>query len=465
MLEAQAQKKPTYKFNKFFTHKLEDGRLLLITELGRITEASSEELSQIRKGQLSQNLFKRLEQGQIIATENNREAMVSDYRIRYAHVSESVSLHIVNPTMRCNQQCLYCYANSRPMKEKGLDLSNETAEKILDFIWQSPAKNITIEFQGGEPLANFPAIEHMVNSAKARKGKNVHWRIVTNLTMMDESIAGFLQKNQVFDLCTSLDGPKKVHDKNRPFSGNSSHSKVVHWINVLRQDFGFSGIGTLCTVTKNSLSLPKEIIQEYQGLELPDITLVPIRKIGLASSNWDKIGYSSQEYLGFWSQAVEECISLSRQAKPFPEQIAALTLSRVNRFEPSCHTCFSKPCGSALMQCSYQPDGSIYACDEAKAIPLFRIGSVNQSFREVFTSPEALNIVSLSSGLGFLCNECAFTGFCRLCPALTYASQGNPVPKLALDEDCRIKRGQLSFLLEKLYGEDRPVLEQWLNPK
>ncbi len=36
--------------------------------------------------------------------------------------------------------CLYCYADSKPMHSKGFDMDNETAKKTVDFIWQSPQK-------------------------------------------------------------------------------------------------------------------------------------------------------------------------------------------------------------------------------------------------------------------------------------------------------------------------------------
>jgi radical SAM protein with 4Fe4S-binding SPASM domain len=126
------------------------------------------------------------------------------------------------------------------------------------------------------------------------------------------------------------------------------------------------------------------------------------------------------------------------------------------------------------MQCSYLPNGDIYTCDEAKAEPIFRIGSVNQAYKAVFTSPEALNIISLSSALGLACNECAFTGFCRFCPVMAYCTQGNFVPKLALDSDCKTKKAQFEFLLEKVFSAeknsgkkarppDREILLKWLG--
>jgi len=471
---------PKFEFGKFFIHKLKDNRSLLITDLGRIAVLSQEEFTAMQRSEFSEQLFKKLEQAHIIATEKNRPKMVEDYRLRFGHVCEGVSLHIVNPTMRCNQNCLYCYANSKPLEskgfaegefpkafsaEKGFDMDLETAKKIVDFAWQSPSKGIVIEFQGGEPLANFPIIEYIVNYAKEKKGKNVHWRLVSNLTLMDGTIASFLQKNEIFDLCTSLDGQKEVHDKNRPMAKGSSHAKTVYWIERLQKEFGFKNLGALCTVTKNSLPFAKEIVDSYAALGFHDITLVPLRKIGLAAKNWEKIGYGPEQYLSFWKQAVEYCIQLSRQGRQISEQIAALSLAKMNRVEPSHHTCFSKPCGAALMQCSYQPNGDIFSCDEAKAVPIFRIGNVEQTYKQVFTSPEALNIVSLSTSLGFACNECKFTGFCRLCPAMIYSTQGNLVPKLAFDEECKTKKAQFEFLLEKLFSTDAKILQSWLGGK
>lgn len=461
---------PNFQVNKYFVHKLKNGRRLLITELGRFVSLDEQEFKNFKEwllnkelGQLNKELFQKLEDATVIITEKSREQAVNDYKIRYSHVSESISLHIVNPTMRCNQNCLYCYAKAFPLNAKGQDMDEKTALKVLDFIWQGPMKNIVIEFQGGEPLANFPIIEFMVNEAGKRKGKNIHWRIVSNLSLLDETIASFLQKNKIFDVCTSLDGPKKVHDKNRPFSGGSGFDNVIHWVNTLRNDFGFEHLGALCTVTKNSLPYAKEIVDTYLDLDFHDITAVPIRKIGLAEKNWDKIGYSWEKYTCFWEETVDYCIELTKQGKTISEQCALFALGKMNKVEPSYHTCFSKPCGAALIQCSYQPNGDIYTCDEAKAEPIFKIGNVSQTYKEVLASPSALNMVSLSSSLGFLCNECKFTGFCSICPVLMYCTQGNFVPKLSKDDGCKIKKAQFTFLLEKLFGEDRAVLDKWVK--
>lgn len=43
----------------------------------------------------------------------------------------------------------------------------ETAEKALALVFRSPSPGIKIEFQGGEPLLNFPLIRYVVERAEA----------------------------------------------------------------------------------------------------------------------------------------------------------------------------------------------------------------------------------------------------------------------------------------------------------
>ena len=43
-------------------------------------------------------------------------------------------LHIIVPTLRCNQKCIYCHSSARFGKEKEYDMDKETAKKTLEFI-------------------------------------------------------------------------------------------------------------------------------------------------------------------------------------------------------------------------------------------------------------------------------------------------------------------------------------------
>ncbi len=450
-------------FNRFFVHKA-GSKTLLINELGRWLPLSKQEWSAVQKKKPNPGLLKKLESSGMVFSKKGKEQLVRDYRAHYKHLFHPVSLHIVNPTNRCNHRCAYCYSNSQALasNKEGIDMDAKTAKKVIDFIWQTPSNHFVIEFQGGEPLANFPAIEAMVAYASKKKPrKQVHWRLVSNLSLMDRTIAAFLKKNNVVDICTSLDGPKQLHDKNRPLNKSSSYERTVYWANALQKEFGFKQVGALCTVTKHSLPFAEQIVDEYLRQGMHDITAISLRKIGRAKQNWPKIGYSPKQFFLFWKQMVEYCISLNRRGQRISEQTAALMLRKISSPESIFHTCYSKPCGAALMQCSYQPDGSIFTCDEGKSEPLFKIGSINQTYKEVFSSPNALNMVALSSSLGLACNNCKWTGFCKFCPVMAFAEQGSLIPLLSGLFECRLKKLQFPYLFEKLFSKDAKILVNW----
>ena len=451
------------QLNKFCVHETKGGKTVLITDAGNWTEVSKQELKAITDNKISSELQRKLEEKKVLLSEKNRQALLEDYRSLFSHLTHGVSLHIINPTMKCNHGCSYCYANAPGMQSKGFDMDKETAKKTIDFIWQSPMKSITIEFQGGEPLANFEIVQFIVDYASKKKPKKqVHWRMVSNFSLLDKTIVSWLKKNNVMDLCTSLDGPKKVHDKNRPLHGGS-HDKVTHWINALRKDHGFEKVGALCTITKHSLPFAREIVEEYSSLALPDITPVPVRQIGRAKENWQEIGFSPEQYVFFWKKVLDECIEKTRRGKPITEQFSLMIAQKLKGAKPAFHTCFSKPCGAALMQASYQPDGSIFTCDEGKALDLFKIGKVDQKYQKVFTSPNALNATVLSSSLGLLCNECKWNPYCSFCPVMAFSAQNSPVPLLYNNADCVVRKAQFEEVFERLFSSDQNTMEQWLG--
>jgi sulfatase maturation enzyme AslB (radical SAM superfamily) len=79
----------------------------------------------------------------------------------------------------------------------------------------TPARAITMEFQGGEPLLNFPLIKFMVEYSEARNrdlGKNIDRVITTNLSRATPEILGYCRDHGIA-LSTSLDGPEWLHTR------------------------------------------------------------------------------------------------------------------------------------------------------------------------------------------------------------------------------------------------------------
>jgi sulfatase maturation enzyme AslB (radical SAM superfamily) len=121
-------------------------------------------------------------------------------------------------------------------------MTSSDAMAALDLTFRSPSPNIKIEFQGGEPLLNFPMIKTIVAAATSRSGKKVDFVIASNLALLDDVVLDFCKANNIL-LSTSLDGPADLHNKNRPRPGANSHELAVAGIRRAKEILGQIGSG------------------------------------------------------------------------------------------------------------------------------------------------------------------------------------------------------------------------------
>ena len=91
------------------------------------------------------------------------ELLANKLRSRKAYLDSFTALHMIVVTLRCNCACKYCHASSKGNNKDNLyDMDEETAYRTVDFIMQTPSKSIKIEFQGGEPMVNYPSVEKII---------------------------------------------------------------------------------------------------------------------------------------------------------------------------------------------------------------------------------------------------------------------------------------------------------------
>ncbi len=86
-------------------------------------------------------------------------------------------------------------------------------------------KNISIVFNGGEPLLNFTVLKKL-HIALEKIGVN-DFSISTNLTLLTDEIITYLYNNK-FILHISLDGTKDIHNKNRIFKDGKGTFDIVY---------------------------------------------------------------------------------------------------------------------------------------------------------------------------------------------------------------------------------------------
>ena len=137
-------------------------------------------------------------------------------------------------TQACNLRCAYC-PYTAPDKNRGRIHSNknmtfDTAKKAIDYLYDHSIDSdyIAIAFYGGEPLLQYSLIKDCVEySKKLFKGKYIVFHITTNGTLLSDEIVKFLNKNN-FNVMISIDGEKRIHDKNRKFvNGCGSYDIII----------------------------------------------------------------------------------------------------------------------------------------------------------------------------------------------------------------------------------------------
>ena len=77
-------------------------------------------------------------------------------RSRMAFLRNPTPLHIFVVTLRCEHSCPYCQVSRRSADKTLYDMDDETAQRALDIALSAPGRWLKLEFQGGEPLLNFP---------------------------------------------------------------------------------------------------------------------------------------------------------------------------------------------------------------------------------------------------------------------------------------------------------------------
>jgi radical SAM protein with 4Fe4S-binding SPASM domain len=459
--------------NKYATHKFDDDNFLITTEHGAWVVLNKNEFELLESDRITEdlNLFSVLEEKGVIVTENSSERIAQMYKKRFHHLSEGISTHVIVPSSKCYHKA--CQTSS---DTKGFNMDRDTAKSVVDFIFQSPSKNLMIKFQGCDPLANFSVVEFIVDYVKRKNRsttpnedgwlngkKEINFKIFSSFRFLDEDILDFLIENRI-SIETSLDGPKKHHNKNRQLLGGNSYEKVVYWINMINQK-GYDSISVIPNITHHSLSYPKQIVDEYLRIGLDCCWVKPLDFSRFTQKIRKKIEYSPEEFFNFWKNYFEYVLKLNRKEVTFIDQTTVDFLKRITSLKQVSNDCFGAPCDACIRQTAYDPKGEVYTCEEARFDEIFRLGNVKESnYKKIFTSNNALNFVGLTSMVSSFCDRCEWHPYCSPCLVSSYGAKGNLISSQPNDFLCKIRGAQVEYLFKKLlFKSDKKILFEWLK--
>ncbi len=452
-------------------------KVLVTNEVGEFALLTSAEFAAFVDGVLptDSDKYAELAKKHFFRNEETTNALARSYARKNAFLFHGPYLHIMIVTLRCNEVCVYCHASRRDMAETSFDMTPEIAASVVDTIFASPSESITIEFQGGEPLANWETVRFVIDYAVEKNrtaGKRLEFSLVTNMALMDDDKLAHLMANNV-QLCTSVDGPKAIHDANRRLFNRSSYDEAVQWLRKADQCYIEKGLDpdlyhveALLTVTRDTLAHPRGVIDEYVRLGRKAIFLRPLNPFGFAKKTFDKVGYTSAEFLDFYLESLDYMIDLNRQGVEILERTAAILLTKMlTPFDPN-YLDLRSPCGAGIGQIAYNYDGSVFTCDEGRMLhqmgdDAFQIGSIPEnSYKELIESPtvKALAVASCLDNIPH-CSECVYKPYCGVCPVYNYAEQGGVFGQMPTNERCKIYGSILEALFRRIAEGDEEVLD------
>lgn len=337
-------------------------------------------------------------------------------------------------TQNCNFRCTYCtYTHSDGSQRTHADnrMTFETAKKAVDYLLAHSidTPEVYIGFYGGEPLLEFPLIQKVVEYADGLfpRGK-LRYTITTNASILNEEITAFL-KGHRFSVVISLDGPERIHDKNRVFaeSGKGTFGVVIKKLEeVYRKEPEFFKSLTLNMVIdpSNDFDEVLSLFAEYPFLQecMSQMSVIDDyftdKKNVVSESYTESMEY--QTFLGY--------LYLLNRIRE--EEVPAAVLGRIKGIEDDTYRKYQPkdglgktsapggPCvpGKSRLLVTY--DGKLIPCERvSETSQALCLGSLETGI-EVKKAEELLNVAALTAEA---CRKCWAFGLCSSC--IKYADE------------------------------------------
>ena len=256
------------------------------------------------------------------------------------------------PTSDCNLRCVYCYGEAGRVKK---DLKPKVAKAGIDFIIKNAIKTNTngvmLGFHGGgEPTVKW---KFVVDSENYFRNKSSSHNLKSNVSLVTN---GILSKNKlrwiiknIDSVQLSFDGPKDIHDEQRPFSsGKGSFDKVYKTAKAFSEkSYNF---GIRATITQKSVNRLHELYDFFVSEFNPKyVHFEPLYECGRCSTTlW--AAPSHEDYANNFLQLYKRLLR---------EEDSKLTTTRGNIDKLS-----SRFCGAAGSNFCITPESFVTSCFE-----------------------------------------------------------------------------------------------------
>jgi len=453
--------KAQYRFRRF------DNCYLLSSDIGAWVFLSTDEFDDFVKqpvDALSDDLVERLRTRGIVVDTNNLEREVELSHRKYAPYFDGPVLFIIGVTGACNLGCEYCHADAQIRSPNQDRFSQGTISRLVDFILDAAGDRATVEFQGGEPLLAFDSIRRIIEEFKTRlefEPGQIRFTLSSNLTTLNNEKIRYLTNNLV-QIVASIDGPPDIHDEQRPYASGKGSYRTTSRAFDRAKDAG-AKMGIIAVATRHSQGNAEAIVDEVIDRSVQDVCINMPEQSGraLEKEQWKKIGLSPEQCFELWRDAVEYIATQQKSDQaPINEKFLQLILYKLFMPESPNFTDWRSPCGATIGQISFDHEGNIYPCDEARGDKNLLLGNVNEdSYADVIRNELTQEIIGSSLLENGICDACVYKPFCGVCPVLRYKAGGDFQSFRGFRERCRMFTAMFDYVFDKLLDGDHTVFQ------
>lgn len=180
-------------------------------------------------------------------------------------------------TQKCNAHCDHCGSSCDINSSDGIP--KELFMKVLDDVKKNFGTKIMINITGGEPLLRKDLFEIMAYANKL----DFDWGMVTNGTLISESVIKKMKETGMKTITISIDGMKETHESFRHLPG--SFNRIIQNIIDLKDaDFLEHIQVTFIANKKNIYELPA-VWRMFDNLGIDSLRVSSIDPIGRANDN------------------------------------------------------------------------------------------------------------------------------------------------------------------------------------
>ena len=359
------------------------GALLIIDEETKVILENMKE----REAELPEELINMFIQNGVIIENTINEFSKIKYRYNMARYNPKNLSFVLAPTARCNLSCFYCVqrVDDSPVDKGTLatTMSESTIENILHFMKKMvndcEVRTLPIAYFGGEPMMAKEVIfriqedltqwceEHSI------KKKILYY---SNLTLFDQTLLDKLLKYGTFEIRTTLDGPKKIHDQYRHYrNGEGTFEHILTNIQMLL-DAGIN-VRVQYNINRHYAHAP-ELMDELIERGLTHIAIEPYPL-------FDPVTFAVQAQELHGLSGGSASIPESKFAVHFKDIFKARTYMLRAAYDkgfkfPSPGLYAGNPCdGTQMYHYALGPSGDVFKCTGSILIPNFRVGHIHEN--------------------------------------------------------------------------------------